>query len=254
MELHYWHFLIVCPLVFLDGFVDAVAGGGGLISLPAYMISGIPVHSAIGTNKLSSGMGTAIATGTFAKNGFIPWKQAGFCAACALAGSAMVANLALVVSDGIFKGIMLVVLPLTGIYVIRRKELTTDKPPFSEKKTILLSMVIALVIGAYDGFYGPGTSTFLLLLLTALAHMDLFSASGVTKAINLTTNVTSLTVYLINGKVLIPLGLVAGLFSICGNYLGARYFKEGGSKAVRPLIIAVLVVFFIRIVYELWGQ
>ena len=254
MELHFWHFLIVCPLVFLAGFVDAVAGGGGLVSLPAYMLSGIPVHSAIGTNKLSSGMGTAIATGTFAKNGFIPWKQAGFCAACALAGSAIGANLALVVSDGIFKGIMLVVLPLTGIYVIRKKELATDKPPFSEKKTILLSMVIALVIGAYDGFYGPGTSTFLLLLLTALAHMDLFSASGVTKAINLTTNVTSLTVYLINGKVLIPLGLVAGLFSICGNYLGARYFKEGGSKAVRPLIIAVLAVFFVRIVYELWVQ
>ena len=254
MELHLQHFLIVCPLVFLAGFVDAVAGGGGLVSLPAYMLSGIPVHSAIATNKLSSGMGTAIATGTFAKNGFIPWKQAGFCAVCALVGSAIGANLALVVSDGVFKIIMLVVLPLTGIYVIRKKDLVTDKPPFSEKKTILISMVIAFFIGAYDGFYGPGTATFLLLLLTALAHMDLFKAGGVTKAINLTTNVTSLVVYLINGKVLIPLGLVAGLFSICGNYLGAKYFKEGGSKAVRPLIIAVLAVFFVRIVYELWVQ
>ena len=240
--------------MFLAGFVDAVAGGGGLVSLPAYMLSGIPVHAAIATNKLSSGMGTAIATGAFAKNGFIPWKQAGFCAVCALIGSAIGANLALVVSDAVFKVIMLVVLPLTGLYVIRRKELVTDKPAFSERKTILISMVIALVIGAYDGFYGPGTSTFLLLLLTALAHMDLFSAGGVTKVINLTTNVTSLTVYLLNGKVLIPLGLAAGLFSIGGNYLGARYFKEGGSRAVRPLIIGVLAVFFVRIVCELWIQ
>ena len=113
-------------------------------------------------------------------------------------------------------------------------------------------MAIALIIGAYDGFYGPGTSTFLLLLLTALAHMDLFYAGGVTKAINLTTNITSLTVYLLNGKVLIPLGLAAGFFSICGNYLGARYFKEGGARAVRPLIAVVLVIFFAQLVYELW--
>lgn len=254
MELHLSHFLIVCPLVFLAGFVDAVAGGGGLVSLPAYMLSGIPVHSAIATNKLSASMGTTIATGTFAKNGFIPWKQAAFCAVCALVGSAIGANLALIVSDGVFKIIMLVVLPLTGLYVIRKKDITSDKPPFSEKKTILISMVCAFFIGGYDGFYGPGTATFLILLLTALAHMDLFKAGGVTKAINLTTNVTSLVVYLINGKVLIPLGLTAGLFSICGNYLGARFFKEGGSKVVRPLIIVVLVVFFVRIVYELWVQ
>ena len=76
MELHLMHFLIVCPLVFLAGFVDAVAGGGGLISLPAYMIAGLPVHFAIGTNKLSSGMGTTLATARFAKSGYIAWKNA----------------------------------------------------------------------------------------------------------------------------------------------------------------------------------
>ena len=253
MELTIRHFLIVCPLVFLAGFVDAVAGGGGLISLPAYMLSGIPVHNAIATNKLSSGMGTAIATRTFARSGFIPWKKAGFCAVCALIGSAAGANLALVIDDGVFKRLMLAILPLTGWYVVRTKDLAADKPPYSERKTVLIAMAAALVVGAYDGFYGPGTSTFLLLLLTALAHMDLFSAGGVTKVINLTTNVTSLVVYLLNGKVLIPLGLAAGLFSICGNYLGARYFKEGGSRAVRPLIVIVLAVFFVRVVWELWG-
>lgn len=119
MEPHFQHFLIVCPLVFLAGFMDAMAGGG-LVSLPAYMLSGVPVHSAIATNKLSSSMGTAIATGAFAKNGFIPWKQAGFCVVCALAGSAIGANLALVVADIVFKRILLaVLLPLTmncGVY------------------------------------------------------------------------------------------------------------------------------------------
>ena len=119
MELHFQHYLIVCPLVFLTGFVDAMAGGG-LVSLPTYMLSGVPVHSAIATNKLSSGMGTAIATGTFAKNGFIPWKQSAFCVTSALIGSAIGANLTLVVADIVFKRILLAVLLLLtmncGVY------------------------------------------------------------------------------------------------------------------------------------------
>ena len=87
MELTALQFLIVCPLVFLAGLVDAMAGGGGLISLPAYLISGLPVHYAIGTNKLSSGMGTTLATWRFARSGYIHWKLAFFCAVCALIGS-----------------------------------------------------------------------------------------------------------------------------------------------------------------------
>lgn len=87
--------MIVCPLAFLADFVDAVAGGGGLISLPAYMIAGLPVHLAIGTNKLSSGMGTAVAAGRLAKRGSIPWKQAAFCICAALIGSFSGARIAL---------------------------------------------------------------------------------------------------------------------------------------------------------------
>ena len=112
-------------------------------------------------------------------------------------------------------------------------------------------MVIALAVGVYDGFYGPGTGTFLLLLLTALGHMPLQMANGTTKAINLTSNITALVVFLLNGKVLLPLGIVAGLFNIAGNYLGARLFEKGGAKAVKPVMIVVLVIFFIRVITDL---
>ena len=95
-------FLIVCPLLFLAGFVDSIAGGGGLISLPAYMIAGLPVHAAIGTNKLSSGMGTTVATVKLARGGHIPWKKAVFCVAAALVGSSLGAKLALLVDAEIF--------------------------------------------------------------------------------------------------------------------------------------------------------
>ena len=201
-------YLIVCPLVFIAGFVDAVAGGGGLISLPAYMLSGIPVHMAIGTNKLSSGMGTALATFRYARSGYIRWKLAVYCVISALIGSACGAELALLIDDGVFKIIMLVILPLTAAYVLSGKALAAgeEKGDLPQWKVTLISMVVALVIGAYDGFYGPGTGTFLILLLTGLAHMRLSEANGIAKTINLSTNVAALTVYLFNGKVIFPLG------------------------------------------------
>ena len=95
MDITLTHYLIVCPLVFLAGYIDAVAGGGGLVSLPAYLISGLPAHYAIATNKLSSAMGTTLTTIRYARDGFIPWKQAIFCVIFALIGSSCGAELAL---------------------------------------------------------------------------------------------------------------------------------------------------------------
>lgn len=244
-------FLIICPLVFLGGFVDAVAGGGGLISLPAYMIAGVPVHMAIGTNKLSSGMGTALTTFRYARNGYIDWKRGGWCLIWALLGSNTGAHLTLLVPENIFKIVMLFILPMTVFYVLRTKVLDSGKEAFSPRRTTVIACGAAFAIGMYDGFYGPGTGTFLILLLTGAAHMKLSEANGITKVINLTTNLTSLCVFILNGKVIFSLGLVAGLFGICGNYFGSKYFDKGGNKAVKPIMLTVLVIFLIKIVYEM---
>jgi uncharacterized membrane protein YfcA len=251
MELSIWTFLIVCPLTFLGGFVDAVAGGGGLISLPAYMIAGVPVHNAIATNKLSSGMGTTISTYRLARLGYIPWRKAALCIAMAIIGSSTGAKLALMVDAELFKRIMLVIIPLTAIYVMRNKKMDEPKEPLGNTQTLIRSALVALLIGVYDGFYGPGTGTFLILFLTALAHFKLGEANGVAKSINLTTNLSSLAVYLMNGKVILLLGFCGGLFGIIGNYIGVTFFEKKGAKAVRPLMLTVLVIFFIRILSEI---
>ena len=146
---------------------------------------------------------------------------------------------------------MLVIIPLTALYVMRTKVLEQDKEPFSPTKTLCIGMAVALIVGVYDGFYGPGAGTFLLLLLTSAARMKLSSANGVAKVINLTTDLTSIAVFWHSGKVLIPLGLTAGLFSIMGNYLGTRYFHKGGAKVVRPIMLVVLAIFFVRVISEL---
>ena len=244
-------FLIVCPLAFLAGFVDAIAGGGGLISLPAYLIAGLPPHFAIGTNKLSSTMGTALTTFRFAKSGFINWKLAGVCSLVALGASSLGASLLLLVDEKIIRCVLLIILPLTAYYVFKSKDLSPKGAPRGRVEMYLITLLATVVIGVYDGFYGPGTGTFLLLILTGVAHMKLTEANGLTKAINLSTNVAALAVLLFNGKVLLVLGFVAGLFNMLGNYLGTRSFVSGGSKVVRPLIILVLAIFMVKLLIEL---
>lgn len=255
MELTFLHFLIVCPLVGIAGFVDSIAGGGGLISLPAYLISGLPVHTCIATNKLSSSMGTTVATAKYALSGYIDWHLGAFCAAASLAGASLGANIALLISEQLFRILMLIILPLTALYVLRKKDLFSgeNQKTLSFWHSVALSCIIAFALGLYDGFYGPGTGTFLILLLTRFAHMDLKRANGITKVINLSSNIASLIVYLMNGQVLMLLGLSAGVFSILGNYLGSRCFTSKGAAIARPIILLVLCVFFVRTVLEMVG-
>ena len=255
MELTLLHFLIVCPLVGIAGFVDSIAGGGGLISLPTYLISGLPVHTCIATNKLSSSMGTTVATAKYALSGYIDWHLGVFCAAASLAGASLGANIALLISESQFRILMLIILPLTALYVLPKKDLFSgeNRKDLSFWCSVVLSSVIAFALGLYDGFYGPGTGTFLILLLTRFAHMELHRANGITKVINLSSNIASLFVYLINGQVLMLLGLCAGLFSILGNYLGSRCFAQKGAAIARPIILLVLCVFFVRTVLEMAG-
>lgn len=249
-----FQYLLICPLVFIAGFIDAIAGGGGLISVPAYIISGVPVHAAIGTNKMSSSMGTFWATFKFAKDGFIPWKLALSCVLFAFIGSTIGANIALSLDTRTFLFCMLLLIPITGAYVLKSKSLIKQKDPLSFKKTITLSIIISTLVGVYDGFYGPGTGTFLILLLTGLAHVTLKQANGITKVINSTTNLAALVIFLLNGQVLLPLGIIAGLFGMLGNHLGAKYFSGKGANGVRPIILIVLVLFFLRVIYELFIQ
>ena len=244
-------YLIVCPLVGLAGFVDAIAGGGGLISLPAYLIAGLPAQAALATNKMSACMGATIAAGKYAKSGFIPWKTAIPCVLFAMLGSSLGARIVLLIDDYYFKRLMLVILPLTALYIYRSKVMAQERPALPFWQTAIIGSAVSFAIGIYDGFYGPGTGVFLILLLTSLAHYGLKEANGLCKAINWTTNVSSLAVFLMNGRVLLPLGLTAGLFSIAGSYLGARTFEKKGAQSVKPLMLVVVAIFFVKVLLEI---
>ncbi len=244
---------IICPLIFIGGLVDAIGGGGGLITLPAYLIAGLPVHVSIGTNKLSSSMGTALTFTKYFINGYMPVKLSIIGIAGAFIGSSLGAKTALLIGDHAFKILMLFMIPVIAFYVFKSQDLlreSTGSDEIINFRTYIFCALVALGTGFYDGFYGPGAGTFMLLLMAA-AGLSVQKANGVAKAINLTTNIAALVVYFMNNKVILPLGLTAGFFSIAGNYIGAKFFERGGSKAVRPVILIVLALFFVRIIYDL---
>lgn len=247
-------YLIVMPLALIAGFVDSIAGGGGLISLPAYFFAGLPAHVAIGTNKFSSTLGTLVATIRYALFGYMVPCYVLVGIVCGLTGSTLGAHLALLADSTALMIFMLFSLPFIAFLVFRVKDLDAfAECAYSRQRTLFLTAIFALAIGAYDGFYGPGTGTFLMLALTSGAHQSMNQAAGTTKTINLSTNVAALVVFLVNGVVLIPLGLAAGACNIVGNWIGASFFNKKGASIVRPIMLIVIVLFAIRLVMDLLG-
>ena len=248
MELNLLTYLIVCPLLFLAGFVDAIGGGGGLISLPAYLLAGLPVHQAIATNKLSSACGTTLATLRFIKNGMVNLKFAIPSVISAIIGSSIGARLSLLADEKIMENLLFIILPIAAFIVLNRN-LFKDNPAtnFSfNTKVCLITVFSALIIGMYDGFYGPGTGTFLIIAFTVFGKMNVSTANAQAKVINLTTNLTSLTIFLFNGQVLFSLGIAAAICNMIGGYLGAGLVMQKGNRVVKPTILLVLFLLFLK--------
>ena len=245
--------LIVCPLIFLGGFVDSVAGGGGLITLPAYMMAGVPVHFAAGTNKVVNGIGTAAATVKYFRSGKIRLSVALPAAAGALAGGYIGAEIAKLLSDALLQGLMLVALPVVAIFLVLRKDFGQEIGEMTRGKTyeLLVSLAIGLAIGCYDGMIGPGTGTFMIMAFTALLSLDMVTASGCAKVGNLASNVAAAVSFIIGSSVMWQLVLPATLCSVAGNYCGALYAIRGGGKRIRGMIFVVLGMLFVKLLWEL---
>ena len=242
-------FLIVCPMLFLAGLVDAIGGGGGLISLPAYLLAGLPIHNAIATNKLSSTCGTALTTIRFIRQGLVNWKIAFPTILCAVAGSSVGANLSMTVPESVMQAVLFIVLPVVAMIVLSPKTFHDNEGQKIrlDRKLWITALLSAFVVGIYDGFYGPGTGTFLIIAFTVFAKLDIRTANAQTKVINLTTNITSLVIFLLNRQPVILLGLAAAACNMAGNYVGASLALTKGSKITRPVILVVLALLFLKV-------
>ena len=248
-----WVVALVCLGVFCASFMDAIGGGGGIISLPCYLLAGVPVHFALGTNKLSSCIGTVASTVRYVKNGCVDWLLGIPSIVLALLGAHIGTRLQLMVDEKYLNFVLLIVLPVIAVILLRKKELPETRKAINEWYRRAIVWGFSLVIGTYDGFYGPGTGTFLLLAFCYLAKIDVRTASGNVKLVNLSSNIGALVTSLTAGKVLVPLGLTAAVFAIAGQYIGAGLALKNGSKIVRPVILVVLILLAGKVLLELFG-
>ena len=248
-----WTVLLIGLGVFAASFVDAIGGGGGIISVPVYLLAGLPPHLALGTNKMSAALGTSVATVRYVINGFVDWVLAIPAIFMAVAGAFCGTKLQLMIPENYLKYLLLAVLPIVAVITLRQKKLPEQRGDIAPALQKAIVWGASLVIGVYDGFYGPGTGTFLLLIFCNLAKLDVRTASGNVKIVNLSSNIGALVTSLFAGTVLIPIGLIAAVFSTTGNFLGAGLTIKNGSRIVRPVILTVLVLLAAKILLELFG-
>ena len=243
--------VIVVIGVFFASFMDAIAGGGGIISVPTYLLAGLPMHFALGTNKFSSSIGTAFSTGRYIKNGYVDWKLGIPGIVMSLVGSHFGTKLQLMVPEKYLQYLLLLVLPVVAFVVLRQRELPEEKGEIAPKKQMAIVCAASLVVGAYDGFYGPGTGTFLLLIFCNLAKMDVRTAGGNVKLVNLASNMGALFTSLMSGKVFIALGLIGTVTSVLGHYIGSGLAIKSGSKIVKPTVVIVLILLAVKVIQGL---
>ena len=243
--------LIVAVGVFLASFMDAIAGGGGIISIPTYLLAGLPVHMALGTNKVSAGIGTIASTARFVKNGYVDWALAFPSVGLALIGSHFGTSLQLMIPEKYLQYLLLIVLPVVAFVVLRQRTFPETAGRITRRKQFFIVLLASLTVGAYDGFYGPGTGTFLILIYCNLAKMDVRTAGGNVKLVNFASNVGAFVTSLHSGQVFLVLGLIGAVTSLLGHFLGAGLAIKNGSKIVKPTVIVVLILLAVKVVHQL---
>lgn len=253
LQLSYLDYAIVLPLIFLAGLIDAIAGGGGLISLPAYWSIGIPPHIALGTNKFSSCLGTIFSTARYLKAGMTDLPVAISSAILALVGSWLGAKTALIVSAAFLNYLLVFLIPGVAVITLIKKDIgrVNNSAQLKLGFRCLLGAFAGFAIGFYDGFFGPGTGTFLIIIFATLLKYDFIVANANTKLVNLSSNIAALITFATAGKILFAIAIPAALCGIAGNLLGSNLVIKKGNHLIRAVFIAVMLLLLIRILYQM---
>lgn len=246
--------LLLSVMSFLAGFIDSIAGGGGLVLLPSLLITGLAPPFALGTNKFASLCGTATALLNFVRNGKVIWKIAAFGLPFSIAGSVLGTKTILYFDQDTMARILLFLLPFSALVTFMpRKELKTTGSDFSKINMYFHIPLFCLAIGFYDGFFGPGTGTFLIFGFYAFLGIHLLNASAIAKVFNLASNVGSFFTFALDGKVLFELGLPIAVANILGGYLGSVLAIKRGQALIKVLLLVVFGILFVTLAWRIWN-
>ncbi len=233
----------------LAGTIDAIAGGGGLITVPAILFTGLPTHFALGTNKGQSVFGSIAALIRYARAGMIHRDRALPAFFLGFGGACLGAALALWIPPEKLKPIVVVMLLCVAVYLTFRG----NGPPATDKPVVQRPAVAALAafcIGAYDGFIGPGTGTFLIIAFVALLGDSLANASANAKVVNVGSNLAALMLFAYKGKVVWAFAVPMVVAQICGGWIGAHIAVRVGNQLVRRVVLVVSIALILKVSYD----
>lgn len=232
--------IFLCMAGFLAAFVDSIAGGGGLISVPAYMLAGLPAHMVLGTNKFSSTAGSFTSSLGFIKSGKANFKLLKYLIPFTFIGAMLGVRAVLNIDQKFLNGLALILIMFIGIYTLFSKSLgLEDKFQGLTKKNVIWGIMLALSLGFYDGFFGPGTGSFLVFGFISIFGFNFVSSSANARILNFTSNITSLILFAINGKINYTIGLPVALCMIIGAKLGTSVALKKGSRLIKPIFVTM---------------
>ncbi|MFZ2102462.1 MAG: TSUP family transporter [Oricola sp.] len=241
--------LLLVLAAFLAGFVDSIAGGGGLITIPALLLAGLPPVQALGTNKLQGMFGAASATWTYALHGHVKLKKQTFPALLSFAGAILGALTATVLPGRIFAAVLPVLLVAIALYFAFKPGLN-DIDRAERMRPSRFGVTVVPLIGFYDGLFGPGTGSFFMLAFVALAGFGVLKATAHTKLLNFASNVGGLALFALAGAVHWKTGLVMGVAQFAGAQLGSRLAMRGGARIIKPVLVVVCVALAVKLVSD----
>jgi uncharacterized membrane protein YfcA len=247
--------LIVCPLLFVAGLIDGISGGGGIISLPAYMLTGMPLGMAYGCNKMQSFLGTSASLYKYAKSGLVDLRPAAVACITAILGSMLSTRIMFALSEDtkrlIVAAAMCFIIALTLFTTFRNLGSKEKTKLELTSRTVIISLVCGLLLGLYDGFFGPGCGTVALMLFTTLFGYDMRVATGNGKVIIVVSNLIALISYIAKGSIIYAIAIPASISNILGSYIGAHLAVKNGKRLVRGVLYVVIVVLLGQAVLKL---
>lgn len=236
---------------FVAAFIDAIAGGGGLISLPAYLAAGIPMHVALGTNKVSAFLGTAASGIKFAKMGKVNWTLIKKIVLFSFIGAFLGVKTVERINPKYLQPIIIILLFIVLIYTLLNKRIgEVNEFEKLTPKIVLQSSILALVMGFYDGFFGPGVGSFLIFGLIRICKLDFTNASGNAKILNLASNVMSATLFICSGNVNYFYALSMAFVMIIGGITGSKVAVTKGVKFIKPMFLTITLTILIKLILE----
>lgn len=246
--MNYPEILMLSATAFIAGVVDSVAGGGGLIQIPALMLAGLSPQTVLGTNKCAMTLGTSVSVVTFWRKGKIYFPIIGYGIAFTLVGGFLGGKLVMMLDQAIVGKLMIGLLPMGLLALLMKRRRDGADPTLKPIDKWLKIPLICSSLGLYDGFFGHGTGSFLVMGFYMFLHRDLLESTANAKVFNWVSNMGALGVFLMNGRVLFHLALPMAAASMSGNYLGSRLAIQKGQGLIRGCLLGVLILLMVTLV------